>query len=217
MSETPANRVLFFVDGFNLYHSLCSALKKYPECPVKWLDLPSLFNATLHTIEGRAELEEIRYFTAYANHLTQRAPDKVSRHKAYVRALTASGVSVTLNHFKRKHVRDSFSDKLFIAHEEKETDVAIACHVLKGATLDLFDTAVIVSGDTDLRPVAETFHELFPAKTLLFAFPYDRKNRELSKVAPNSFTLSAKMYAAHQFPEKIRLPSNKFVHKPAEW
>jgi len=217
MSETPRQRVSFFVDGFNLYHSLCSALKKHPERPVKWLNLPSLFKTTLHTIEGRCELQDVLYFTAYANHLAQKNPNKISRHKAYVRVLTASDVIVVRNHFKRKDVWDSFSGQQVVTHEEKETDVAIACQVLRGARLDLFDTAVIVSGDTDLRPVAETFQELFPKKSLLFAFPYDRKNRELSKAAPNSFTLSAKSYASHQFPDKVRLPSNKFVHKPMEW
>ena len=76
MSSKPTQRVSFFVDGFNLYHSLCSALKKHPERPVKWLDLPALFQSTLHTIQGRCELENIQYFTAYADHLSQKRPRK---------------------------------------------------------------------------------------------------------------------------------------------
>ena len=217
MSKPPANRVSFFVDGFNLYHSLCSALHRHPDSPVKWLNLPSLLDSILYTMDGHCERQDLYYFTAYAEHLSQKKPEKISRHKAYVRALTASGVTVVKNHFKRKDVWDSFDRTKVVSHEEKETDVAIACYVLKGAHLDQFDTAVVVSGDTDLRPLAETFREIYPTKKLLFAFPYDRKNSALEKVAPGSFAFSAKAYAAHQFPEKIRLPSNKHVFKPKEW
>jgi len=217
MSEPTAKRVSFFVDGFNLYHSLCSALRKHPGHPVKWLNLPGLLDSTLYTMDGRCEREKIFYFSAYAEHLSQKDPEKISRHKAYVRALTACGVHVVINHFKRKDVRDSFNGTKVVSHEEKETDVAIACQVLKGAHLNQFDIAVVVSGDTDLRPLAETFKELYPEKTLVFAFPYDRKNSELANVASGSFTFSAQAYAAYQFPEKILLPSKKFVHKPRVW
>jgi uncharacterized LabA/DUF88 family protein len=217
MTNPPARRVSFFVDGFNLYHSLCSALRKHPDQPVKWLDLQSLLSSTLYTLEGRCEMQDIYYFTAYAEHLSQKDPQKISRHKAYVRALTASGVKVVINHFKRKEVWDSFNGTQVTTHEEKETDVAIVCRVLRDAHLDLFDVAVVVSGDTDLRPLAETFREVYQGKALLFAFPYDRKNSELIKVAPASFTFSAKAYATHQFPAKVRLPSNKHVFKPEEW
>ncbi len=217
MSHPPTQRVSFFVDGFNLYHSLCSAQRKHPDKPVKWLNLPSLLDSTLHSLDGRCDRKDLYYFTAYAEHLQMKDPGKIGRHKVYVRALTASGVTVIRNHFKRKDVWDSFDKTKVVSHEEKETDVAIACHVLKGAHLDQFDTVVVVSGDTDLRPLAETFKELYPTKTLIFAFPFDRKNNDLAKVAPGSFTLSAKAYAAHQFADKVQLPSTKFAHKPEEW
>ncbi len=128
MSESSSKRVSFFVDGFNLYHSLCRALRKYPERPVKWLNLPSLFESMLYTLDGHCEQEQVFYFTAYAEHLSQKDPQKISRHKAYVRALTASGVKVVRNHFKRKDVWDSFNGIKVVSHEEKETDVAIATH-----------------------------------------------------------------------------------------
>lgn len=217
MSAPSTKRVSFFVDGFNLYHSLCSAEHKHPDQPVKWLDLPALLNSSLSSIDGWCEINQIFYFTAYAEHLQQKDPGKIHRHKAYVRALTANKVNVIINHFKRKDVWDSFNGTQVVSHEEKETDVAIACHVLKGAHLNEYETAVVVSGDTDLRPLAETFQQLYPEKTLLFAFPFDRKNTELAKAAPDSFTFSAKTYATHQFPDKVQLPSKKFVYKPKEW
>lgn len=162
MTPSP-NRVCFFVDGFNLYHSICSALSKFPGKKLKWLDLKSLFNAQLDLIYEKSILSEVHYFSAYAYHIGQTQPDKIARHKIYVRALTASGVLVNEAHFKKKIVRDSYSGQVFTTHEEKETD------------------------------------------------------NELTRIASDSFTLSVESYGKHQFPDKVCLPSGKFVHKPAGW
>ena len=216
MTPSP-NRVCFFVDGFNLYHSICSALLKFPGKKLKWLDLKSLFNAQLDLIHEKSILSEVHYFSAYAYHIGQTQPDKIAHHKIYVRALTASGVIVNEAHFKKKIVRDSYSGQVFTPHEEKETDVAIACAVLEGAAKDLFDTAVLVTGDTDLRPLVRTFKKLYDGKMILFSFPFDRKNNELTRIASDSFTLSVESYEKHQFPDKVRIPSGKVVHKPEGW
>ena len=217
MTSPKSPRVVFFVDGFNLYHSVCSACRLLDTKAIKWLDITNLFHDHLYIISPAAVLTGIRYFTAYADHLSKTQPDKLLRHKAYVRALTANGVKVDFSHFKRKDAWDSFSRQQFVTHEEKETDVAIACAVLEGAAQDDFDVAVLVTGDTDLRPCVHTFHRLYPQKRLLFAFPFDRKNADLARITSGSFTLSAESYAAHQLPERVRLPSGKFVHCPAEW
>jgi hypothetical protein len=217
MSASKPSRATFYVDGFNLYHSVCSAGRVLPDAPVKWLNLKSLFASVLSSIEGHVEMGHIHYFTAYAEHLSQAAPDKLRRHKAYVRALTASGVKVEVSHFKRKDVWDFDSRKQFVTHEEKETDVAIACGVLEGAARDEFDVAVLVTGDTDLRPCVHAFRRLHEKKQLVFAFPFNRKNHELTRIAPGSFTISAESYAKHQFPERVQLPSGKHVYCPKEW
>ena len=217
MNSSSSPRAAFFVDGFNLYHSLCSAGKVLPDKSLKWLDLQALFKSCLYVIDPTARLTSTTYFTAYAHHLAKVAPEKITRHQAYVRALTATGVNVVVNQFKSKDAWDSRTGTHFLTHEEKETDVAMACAILEGAALNQFDAAVIVSGDTDLRPVVGTFTRLHPDKRLLFAFPFDRKNRELARLVPASFSIGAELYAKHQFPDRVRLPSGKFVHRPKEW
>ncbi len=216
ITSTPI-RTCFFVDGFNLYHSICDAQKILPGKQLKWLDIHNLCKKHLHLIGHEAVLSQVSYFTAYAYHLAYKNPNKISRHKAYTRALTATGVKVNESHFKKKDVYDAETGKKIIAHEEKETDVALACAVLEEANKGSFDTAVIVTGDTDLRPVISTFGRMNPEKKLLFAFPFGRKNKELAKISPDSFAFSAESYAKHQFPDKVLLPSGKFVHKPKEW
>ena len=216
-TQASKPRAAFFVDGFNLYHSLCSGEKALAGRKLKWLDLTALFRAILSSVDPTARLTHITYFTAYAHHLAKVAPDKITRHQAYVRALTATGVNVVLNQFKSKDAWDSRTGTHFLTHEEKETDVAMACAILEGAALNQFDAAVIVSGDTDLRPVVGTFTRLHPDKRLLFAFPFDRKNRELARLVPSSFSIGAELYAKNQFPDRVRLPSGKFVYRPKEW
>lgn len=217
MTDSPDKRVSFFVDGFNLYHSVCRAQRVLPGKSLKWLDLHSLFRAHLDLVGRGSGVGEIWYFTAYAYHLAASDPGKVARHKAYTRALSATGVRLCESHFKPKDTWDTWTRQRFRTHEEKETDVAMACAVLEGAARGQFDTAVLVTGDTDLRPVVLTFQRLYPGKRLLFAFPFDRKNNELSSIAPGSFTLSAESYVRHQLPESVRLPSGKFVTKPEKW
>jgi hypothetical protein len=184
---------------------------------LKWLDLNRLFQSHLDLVGSSAETTGIKYYTVYAEHLSKLQPDKIRRHKAYVRPLTATGVNVEISHFNRKDTWDTFSGAQFVTHEEKETDVAIACAVLEGAARDEYDVAVLVTGDTDLRPCVHAFQRLYPKKRLIFAFPFDRKNHELARIAPGSFTLSAEAYTRHQFPERVRLPSGKHVYCPKEW
>jgi hypothetical protein len=213
----PLQRTRFFVDGFNFYHSVVAAEQHLPGVSLKWLDLPALLTTTLPLIGPQARLEAIHYFTAYAHHLQTSDPGKVVRHQAYVRALTALRVQPHVSHFQPRATWCSTCSDYTRNHEEKETDVAIACELLKLAALDALDVAVIMSGDTDLAPAARTFRELYPHKRLLFAFPFARVNRELEKLAPGSFTLSKESYANHPLPERVRLPSGKFVTKPPTW
>lgn len=212
-----APRAMFFVDGFNLYHSIESVQKTEPSAQLKWLDLTALAAAHVYAAGPRDVVAGVHYFTAYAEHLALADPDKISRHRAYVRALTATGVVHHLGHFKPKKIWIEALGRYERIWQEKATDVGIIAELFRQAASDAFDTAVIVSGDADYAPAAPVFRELFPRKRLIFAFPFDRKNKELARVAPDSFTLSRESYARHQFPEAVRLPSGKFVVCPRAW
>jgi uncharacterized LabA/DUF88 family protein len=215
--KAASPRAMFFFDGFNLYHSLERALFAVPTEPVKWLNLTSLAHEHLSAIGSAEVLAGVRYFTAYAEHLAMTKPDRLARHRAYVRALTASGVKVYLGHFKPKQVWiESFAAYARI-WQEKATDVNIVAQLFAHAARDEFDVAVVVSGDADYAPAVPVFREMFPGERLVFGFPYDRKNKELERAAPGSFVLSRESYAKHQLPEAVRLPSGKVVVCPLAW
>jgi len=89
--------------------------------------------------------------------------------------------------------------------------------LLREASKGDMDEAVIVSGDADYLPAVKVFQEMYPDIGLRFAFPRGRASKELLREAPNSFTLTSAAYLSHRLPERIRLPSGKFLHCPAEW
>lgn len=210
-------RTVFLVDGFNLYHSIEALLKARPGVRVKWLDLLSLCRAKIDLIAPDAILSEVRYFTARANHLHQKNPGKLTRQNAYIRALTASDVTVIEGFFQQKQVFDFDNMKYVRAYEEKETDVAIASNLFELGARAQADIVVLITADTDLRPAIVTFKGLYPDKRVVLAFPYARRNDVLAGVSDSHLSLIDDDYLNHQFPPAVRLPSGKHVHKPEEW
>jgi NYN domain-containing protein len=102
-------------------------------------------------------------------------------------------------------------------YEEKETDVAIAAKLFELLINDECDTAVLVTGDTDLAPACRTAQQLFPNKAIGFAFPYKRKNKELTKLGSCSFNIDKRHYATHQFPDPFKSRKGKKISKPPAW
>ena len=109
MTSTAAPRVAFFIDGFNLYHSIKSAEQHLAGYPLKWLDIPSLCDSTLQLIGNGAQRTAIHYFTAFAEYLRHKDPGKYSRHQLYVRALTAHKVKLHTSRFQK---RQAWADDL---------------------------------------------------------------------------------------------------------
>ena len=72
-----------FIDGFNLYHAIHDLRQDH----LKWVDLRKLCREFAPSPEH--ELEDVFYFSAFA---TWR-PDAYRRHREYVKALEASGVT----------------------------------------------------------------------------------------------------------------------------
>lgn len=215
-------RVGFFVDGFNLYHSLATLAKESGDESVKWLDLVGLANGCLHEIGGSSLLRSVHYFTALPEHLYLTDPGRLQRHRAYLRALTAYGVvrpSIVLGRIMQQQISIQVAGVNAIGRvwREKGTDVALAMALLREASQVDMDEAVIISGDADYLPAVKVFREMYPRIGLRFAFPRGRASKELSREAPASFTLNSAAYRSHRLPDRIKLPSGKYLHCPFEW
>jgi len=212
------NRVIFLVDGFNLYHSLVQAQDHNGGYCVKWLDLHRLCLGYLHMVRRQAkskvDMEAIHYFSASPTH---RSKAKQSRHALYMTCLRSSGIKVHLGRFKKKTVECPLCHRNHLRHEEKETDVAIASELFEICQTNAADSVVIVSGDTDIAPAVKTCRRLFPDVFICFAFPYKRHNAELEQLCPGSFKMKCRSYLKHQYPDPLEIANGRNLAKPLEW
>lgn len=106
-------RIICFVDGFNMYH----ALDQLRQPHLKWLDLQLLFRRL--TRAKSQIITQILFFSAYPTW----KPDSYHRHRLYVKALLTHGVTPVLGQFKNKPKKCLKCKAEWISHEEKETDV----------------------------------------------------------------------------------------------
>lgn len=158
------DRVICLIDGFNLYH----AIVKFRSDHLKWLDLWSLADCFVH--QRSEQLVAVYYFSAHADWL----PSKAARHRIYVEALRARGVTPIIASFKRKDRGCPSCGHHWIGHEEKETDVDIGLYLLNGAHKNEYDRAMLLSRDSDLAPAFRMVKQEFPRKQLTSLAPPNR-------------------------------------------
>lgn len=135
-------KIVFFIDGFNLYHALDhnetltdkNSYQKY-----KWLNLQRLAEC----FAPKQNISEIYYFTAFAIW----SLEKMNRHKIYIAALRSVGIKPVYGNFKLKDKKCPLCKKMYQTYEEKQTDVNIAIYLFQLALKDEYDTAIVVSGE----------------------------------------------------------------------
>jgi hypothetical protein len=137
-------RVIAYIDGFNLYH----ALDDLGSPSLKWLDLWFLANSLVRANE---ELIAVKYFSAFATWLA----GPYARHRQYVKALQCVGVQPVMGRFKNKPPQCKRCKARWTSHEERETDVNVAIHLVHDALTDRFDRSILISADSDLVPAVE--------------------------------------------------------------
>jgi uncharacterized LabA/DUF88 family protein len=184
----------------NLHYSALDA-ERVTRRSLRGLDVSALCRSYLHALPGRSAVTSVMYFSAVAHHRESRRPGTVTRQVAYFKALEATGVQLHLGHFKAKTQVCPLCGGRFVGWEEKETDVAIGARLLELICKDMCDTAVLVTGDTDLVPAIRAARRLDPAKDIVALQPYRRVNRELSRCADRALTIRVASHARHQLLE----------------
>lgn len=159
-------RASAFIDGFNLYH----AIRDLGQAHLKWVNLRALCQQFAPA--AQFHLTNIYYFSAYAT--WKKGPYR--RHREYVKALRAVGVTPVLANFKEKDRSCFACGNEWKDHEEKETDVSIAVYLLVGAFRDLYDRALLISNDSDLSPAVRMVRKEFPQKQIRIITPVGRSH-----------------------------------------
>jgi uncharacterized LabA/DUF88 family protein len=206
-------KTIVYVDAFNLYYG---ALKG---TPYKWLDLSKLCQLLL----PQHQLEHIHYFTAL---ILPRPhdPQQPQRQQLYLRALqTIPNLSITYGHFLSQEVMMKVVNPLpgqapyvnVIKTEEKGSDVNIAAQLLKDAFTNQFDTAVLISNDSDLvLPLKIARQDL--AKKVGILNPYNRPSRTLLAQADFIRQIRSGVLNLSQFPATLTDGRGRFG-KPSGW
>ena len=198
-------RYCFYIDGFNVYHALNK--KKYRK--YKWLNYRSLAESVIGTKDA---ITGIFYFSTYAEWRI----DSKARHKQYILALRRFGVKMISGRFMKKETRCHLCNKVFKTHEEKRTDVNIALKLVTNAIDDIYDTAVIISADSDLIPAIDTVRKYAPDKRIGVMFPIGRSSNDIKQKVDFRLKMSERLLRETQFPDIIEVGKTK-IRRPATW
>lgn len=200
-------RVIAYVDGFNLYYGLKDkGWRRY-----YWLNIPLLAQ---NILKPDQELIVTKYFTARVSS----PPDKQKRQSTFLEALeTLTGLETFYGHYQlnpRKCHKCGYEDRV---PKEKMTDVNIAVELLKDVYEDKYDIALLISADSDLVPPIKAVKELFPHKRIVAAFPPKRNSTELARVAHVSFHIGRSNIAKSMLPDEIIKPDGTILRRPDSW
>lgn len=219
-------RIIALIDGFNFYHPIKHHQNRLGVC-LQWLDYASMLSyyAKRSRLHPSGKLEAVYFFSALAYWRDNFSPGTTTRHLTYINALKHSGVHVVLGNFKEK--RNSFPYQCNgaktiakcliekVSHEEKETDVRIACKLLELAVQDVFDTCLLLSADSDLVPAIETLKVLCPEKQVILVTPPSKaKFDKLKRLSAGHIAVGVNTLKQFQFPDEIDTGNGYALRNP---
>jgi uncharacterized LabA/DUF88 family protein len=199
-------KVIAYVDGFNLYFGMVEAGFSY----CKWLDLKQLVQNLLKPYQ---DLIEVKYFTSRVSN----NPDKQKRQSLYIDALQSIGVKIIYGNYQDGNVTCLRCGHIWKSAKEKMTDVNIATAIIIDAYKDEYDTAMLISGDTDLVPPIREVHAIFKDKRVIIAFPPKRHNKVLAIAAKGSFVIGRKKLTDSQLDDEIISLTGYKITIPISW
>jgi uncharacterized LabA/DUF88 family protein len=193
-------RVSCYIDGFNVYHAIddMGRATRGKLNHLKWVNLRQLMG--VFTDSSVHEITAVKYFSAYATW----KPKQHERHQIYVKALASTGIDVILGQFKEKSIYCPDCKLTHKGHEEKESDVNIAVHLIGDAYRDKFDQAFIVTRDSDLSGPIRYIREHFPKKKVKIIAPPQRgHSKELWALANTRASIMQEHLEKCVFPEVV--------------
>ena len=202
------HRVRLYTDGFNLYYGMHTAFGRQ----YLWLDLETLAQRLIRP--GQA-LDRVVYFTAPVRQLT----DGRHRQDTYLQGLAvrSTRLNIVEGPFQLKRIQCRICGASRVGYEEKETDVSIAVSLVEDAATDRYDTAILVSGDSDLCPAVRAAKRLVPGNRIIAVFPPRRQSEPLRGVADGVLHIDRRMLHQAQLPARVLAGSGIVLERPAYW
>lgn len=126
--------VSIFIDGGNLYHNL----KRYK--------IRISFEELIKKLETKREVTDVYFYTAELD--KEFNPERYEEHHEFLEKLRRiPRFRVVLCNLKKIVLKDGSVD-----YDIKGDDVHLASDLIKGAYENLYDVAIVVSGDEDFVP-----------------------------------------------------------------
>jgi uncharacterized LabA/DUF88 family protein len=203
-------RVITYIDGFNLYYGLKSkGWRRY-----YWLDPRQLGTQLLRPGQ---ELAATKYFTARIA-ADPRDPEKHRRQQLFIEAIeTLPETRIFYGHYLQKPQSCFACGAKWMSHEEKMTDVNVAVELLSDAFDNTFDTAIVISADSDLAPPISLIRSRFPEKRIIVACPPHRRSQRLESVAHGYFSIGRKTIQDSQFTDSVTKANGFVLTRPLRW
>lgn len=217
-------KTVVYIDGYNLYYGLLKGSTN------KWLDLYKLFNDFV--LDDKAELLEIRYYTAPVLSKMSDNPSSSQRQRTYLQALRKmspqkikiiEGKIVDSTPYLRlvNPLPDSPEiKKVQVFHfVEKKTDVNIAADMLSDAWMEKCDQIVLCSNDSDHQASLAAIKTHKPSIRVGLVAPicgedHRKISGDLAKFSDWKKILSPVHISNSQLPNKIPFTS---IVKPDGW
>jgi uncharacterized LabA/DUF88 family protein len=199
-------RVAAYIDGFNLYFGIRTDGRRH-----LWLDLEGLVRSLL---KPQQQLVALRYFTARVRN----DPAAEQHQDIYLKALEAhsSVLEIRQGRFQRKSKTCYSCRSAWIEYEEKETDVSLAVSLLEDGVNGLYDTALIISADSDMTPAVRALKRLAPGVRVVAALPPNRNSAGLTAVCDAAFPIGIAKIRQAQLP-KVVMDGSHPLGRPEHW
>lgn len=208
MQEVPSKkeRVIVYIDGFNLYFGMREA--GFDNC--RWLDLKKMVQKL---IKPDQSLEDIKYFTSRVSN----DPQKQKRQANYIDALESTGVKILYGNYQNSAEECKRCGHTWKTAKEKMTEVNIATNMIVDGFNDLYNMALLISGDSDLVPPVRATHTHIKQKRVCIAFPPKRHNASMANVAKGSFTIGRKTLIDSIFNKEVKSKTGYLIKAPENW
>lgn len=206
-------KTIVYIDGFNLYYGAVKGT------PYKWLNVAVMCQLLL----PQHNIVKIKYYTAKVS-ARPHDPGQPVRQQTFLRALeTIPNLEIVYGQFLQSTISMLLANPqpggpkfaTVVKTEEKGSDVNIAAHMVHDGHLGLYDTAVIVSNDSDLvEPVKIARYELH--KTVGMLNPQKRPSHSLRQHVNFMKPIRKGVLGQSQFPLQLTDATGTF-HKPPSW
>lgn len=212
-------RTFVYIDGHNLYNGIRRMYQSEDTSydplrwrEVLWLDVSKLAESFLNSTQ---ELLKVKYFTARV----KKPKNKVKRQSNYLDVLySLPKVQVIEGKFHDDNpVTCQHCNKTFYVSKEKQTDVNLATELLVDAIEDNFDSAYLVTADSDYKAPLEYIKRKFPQKRIYMEFAETNFSGALKNLSHRTFIINRQRLLNCQLPDSVTLPSGYVVSRPEKW